>query len=211
MHEWMSRDRIRTFVAVDLDIEVVRRVADATRSLHAAVEEAGMRVGWVSPAHMHVTLKFVGDVAREVTPAMGDRLSKVGARQSAFDLEVKGAGAFPDTTHPRVLWIGLRSDGALERLAANVDAALEEIGFAREKRVFHAHVTIGRVKDETRDATTLLSPYADTSFGNSRVREIVVYESRLKREGAEYVTLARSKLASAMPTKPMHKEPAHAG
>jgi hypothetical protein len=76
-----------------------------------------------------------------------------------------------------------------------VEQALEGIGFAQEKRPFRSHVTLGRVKRGNCDLTEIADLRADQSFGTSTVGEVVLYESRLHRSGAEYIARARVALS----------------
>jgi len=64
-----------------------------------------------------------------------------------------------------------------------------ELGFDKEERAFHPHVTVGRVKESRGSAS---DPWkSDAQLGSSLLNEIVVYESRTRSAGAEYVARAR--------------------
>ncbi|MEK6607254.1 MAG: RNA 2',3'-cyclic phosphodiesterase [Myxococcota bacterium] len=189
--------QMRAFLAVDLAVPTVRRVAEAQGALRAAAASAGWRVGWVSPAQMHVTLKFLGGVRRELATAIEDRLARALAAFSPFEVEAASAGAFPSEGRPHVLWIGLRGDdGRLVRLAGEVDAAMEGLGLVREARAFHPHVTVGRVKEAQGGADSVIAGLGESSFGTSIVREVVLYESHTLPSGAKYTPLARVPLGA---------------
>jgi 2'-5' RNA ligase len=87
--------------------------------------------------------------------------------------------------------------GSLTELAAEVDQALETLGFPPETRPFHAHITLGRVKQGS--SQDLLEGVEEISFKHSEctVHEVVLYRSVLERKGAEYTPLARFPLAAA--------------
>ena len=96
-------DRIRSFIAVDLQEPVLA----AVRALQARLARLNADVRWVRPGGMHVTLKFLG-------PVEAARLERVRASvATALDghptlqLRVHGLGAFPSWRRPRVLWVGL--------------------------------------------------------------------------------------------------------
>lgn len=179
--------RLRSFVAVDLEPAVLEALAVLQREL--AATQADVR--WVRPEGMHVTLKFLGglpaDLLGQIHAAVQDSTSRV----PPIPLRAHGIGAFPSLRRPRVVWVGLDDDGRLAQLAARVEAALEPLGLAREKRAFTPHVTLGRVNSMRRWARLegLLEAHLDDEFGASTVREVVLYRSTLRRDGAVYTRL----------------------
>jgi len=180
---------IRAFIAVNLPVAILQRVVELQKDLRARAQQAGLKVGWVPPTGMHVTLKFLAEIPEESVWAVRDVLRDRLVRRAGFTARVGGAGAFPSRERPRVLWLGV--DGPsdeLVRLAGDVESWLEELGFAREKRAFHPHLTLGRVKAGTAD---VLGGLETVDFGECSVTEVVLYQSVLKRQGAEYSPLAR--------------------
>jgi 2'-5' RNA ligase len=98
---------------------------------------------------------------------------------------------FPDIRRARVLWVGLEGK-TLGSLAMEVETALEPIGFAREKRDFRPHLTIGRWRDLSTQSEKLkqeIERWKDYDFGESWVEEVVFFQSVLKPEGAVYSPL----------------------
>lgn len=181
--------RIRSFVAVNLPVEIINKVMEVQAELRTRAQRAGMRVGWVPATGMHVTLKFLAEIPEETVWAVRDTLTERLAGRSALRLQLCGAGAFPSRSHPRVLWIGIKSNGeALTRLGTDVDQWLEQLGFSKETRPFHPHLTLGRVKESPAD---VLEGLEAIDLGACTVREVVLYRSILRRQGAEYQPLAR--------------------
>jgi 2'-5' RNA ligase len=132
-------------------------------------------------------------------------------------VRARGAGAFPDPQRPRVLWVGLEDPTAgLAGVQRVVEERMTGLGFAREDRAFSPHLTLGRVKDGHADVTALLAAAQDRQFGTTVVREVVLYESRLRSQGAEYVALRRVPLGgraaerAAEGTPPRAPSPPHA-
>jgi RNA 2',3'-cyclic 3'-phosphodiesterase len=194
-------DKKRIFLAVTPAIATTRKIAEATARMRAAAEKKGLRVGWVPPANLHVTLKFLGWAPADVVVAVRDRVREVTSGVGAFELAVRGAGACPTPAAARVLWVGAQdASGTLARLAASVETAMAALGFAPETRTFSAHVTVGRVKEGT-GADEVLAPFRQTDFGTSLIRDVVLYESLTKSSGSEYIELARLPL-SGPPDRP---------
>lgn len=190
-------EEVRAFVAVNLDLRTTRRVADLQARVHQALGAKGAQLRWVPPPNLHVTLKFVGAIDAQLVAAIRDAIRPVAAATRAFRVRTKGLGTFPDAQSPKVLWVGTESEGgALETLAAAIDEALVGIGIPREKRKFHPHLTLARVKDGAGLAlASVLDPLAPADCGDCTVSEVVVYRSETKPGGAEYEALERIPLA----------------
>jgi 2'-5' RNA ligase len=186
----------RLFVAVNLSIASTRRVAEAADRLRRAANDRQIKVAWVPPANLHVTLKFLGWTRPEAVAAVRDRLRDGLAGKKGFEIEAASVGAFPNPASARVIWIGVRDgSGALAALAGDVESWMTGLGFERETRPFSPHVTLGRVRDRAgTDCGELLAPWVPLSFGSSLIREVVLYESVTKSNGSEYVALLRAPL-----------------
>lgn len=188
---------IRAFVAVNFSVPATRRLAEAAGEIRAQVKAAPELVTtWVPTANLHVTIKFLGDIAEEAAPAivlglkraLGEAGPGMAEPINPFEIKATGFGAFPSLAEPRVLWFGVEGGAALAALHARVEAGLEALGFAREARPFHPHVTIGRVARGAWPAgVTLGKP----EIATSRITEVVLYESRPVQKGQEYVALGR--------------------
>jgi 2'-5' RNA ligase len=112
---------------------------------------------------------------------------------AAFEAAVRGLGAFPTPTRPRVIWAGV-SEGAdtMVELAGRVDTALAVLGFPPEARPFSPHVTLGRVRVPRRDPALAeaLAGGEGREFGRVRVGRVALMQSRLSPKGSEYTELA---------------------
>jgi len=183
--------RIRAFLAINLPVATVRRIVDEVESIKPAVASSGLKVAWVPPANVHLTLKFLGAIKPESAEAIRDLLRRELAGRAPFELAARGLGAFPSAAHPRVLWAGVVESAALAALQQDVERCTGSLGFPREARPFHAHLTVGRVSSGAGSIFALLDERRERDFGGGRVSEVVLYESRTLRTGAEYHALAR--------------------
>lgn len=197
MSETGAAKHKRLFLAVNLSIATTRKIAEAIEAMRPEAARRGLRVGWVPPANLHVTLKFLGWSNPEMVDAIADRVRAGLHGRKAFELEARGVGAFPTETSARVLWVGVVDPkGVLATLAADVEAWMERLGYEREKRAYHPHVTIGRVREDHggqggTGAAEVLAPWREVAFGRSLVREVVLYESKMRAKGSEYLAQAR--------------------
>src|SRR5690242_15180016 len=119
---------IRTFVAVELGVPLRRALAQVQTTLRSRLEQSvgpGVRIQWVKPESIHLTLKFLGDISEDRVTDVQAVLARVAGGHNRFTVDVEGLGVFPDVRAPRVVWIGLTAHvDALKRLAADVEAAL---------------------------------------------------------------------------------------
>ena len=146
------------------------------------------RVRWTRPDNFHLTLKFLGDVVpEERLEEISAALRTACARHAPFDAGLTGFGAFPSARRARILWSGVgRGADAVRALAADVDAALEPLGFVREGRPYAPHATLGRVRG--RPASLELPPAVLEECG-FRVERADLVKSTLTAEGPVYETL----------------------
>lgn len=184
----------RSFIAIDLPSSVCQRAHELIGLLKAA----GVGVKWVDRDTLHITLKFLGDISDQDIAWVCQRVKQVCAGCAAFDLHCQGAGAFPDVSLPRTVWLGV-TDGAesLRKLQAELDEQLVEGRFPRETRQFHPHLTLGRVRRGGGDLSKLgrlVQNHSQFDAGPCPVGEVVVYASDLERRGPIYTVLSRSPL-----------------
>lgn len=186
--------RTRTFIAIELDGAVRRRVA----ALQDALADDAPDVKWVEPENLHLTLLFLGEVDDRDLPAVCKACQLAAGGLPEFNVTVEGAGCFPNPRRPRVLWIGVGL-GRDEVVAVHdaLEGPLLDLGcYRREERKFTPHITLGRVKGERAagDLGPALTRHRAWSAGELAVTEIHVMGSRLTPHGPEYTVLGRAKL-----------------
>lgn len=185
---------MRLFVAV-VPPPVVRE--EALRGARSLPWEGNVR--WLPPENVHLTLKFLGEIPETEIPALTPALGAACAEHAAFELALSGAGAFPSKKRARVLWVGVgEGSQALRELAGTVEEALASLGFAREKRPFHPHATVGRARGEE---VRLGESERETGIGSLRFRveAVDLVQSRLSKEEAVYSTVASFPLGTGSP------------
>ena len=178
---------MRLFVAVRLSSEVAERLCRAQEKLRSILGD----VRWTKPESLHLTLKFMGQVDEGKVKAIQAAVEAAVAPLPRFTVSCRGLGVFPAIRRPKVLWAGLEG-GALAALAEAAEAALGPLGFPREAREFKPHLTIGRWREGARGGDALrseLERWRHHDFGASEVNEAILFQSVLKRGGAEYTAL----------------------
>jgi RNA 2',3'-cyclic 3'-phosphodiesterase len=183
---------VRLFVALEIPSAVQENLTALLASLRAITKEPR----WVRPENLHVTLKFLGEVAEGSVKSVRDALRRIHS-DGEVALEFRGLGFFPNSQHPRVFWAGMKGSSNLKTLAAEIDTAMEKQGIPRELREFSPHLTLarferGRLLEALRSA---IAADAQREFGSLRTNEFHLIQSRLKPSGAEYTTLERFQFA----------------
>jgi 2'-5' RNA ligase len=178
---------VRLFVALEIPSTVRENLASLMASLCAITREPR----WVRAGNLHVTLKFLGEVAEDKLAPVQSALKKIRSEQ-AVTLDFRGLGAFPSVKHPRVFWAGVEASANLKTLAADIEDRMEKLGFPREKREFSPHLTLARfarprLPEVLRKA---IAESAQRDFGSLRTSEFHLIQSKLNPSAAEYTTLA---------------------
>lgn len=184
---------MRLFIAIELPDSIKQGIAKVQDELRAA----GAIAGWTRPEGIHLTLKFLGEVPEEKASEVMAALTGAVRGSEKLNLEVAGAGAFPNVKVPRVLWIGVTGD--IEKLAilqAKVGDAMERLGFEREARTFSPHLTLARVKfPRPRDNwQRKIDSIREVKLGAFEAGHVSLMKSELRREGAVYTEVGRAEL-----------------
>ena len=146
---------------------------------------------------IHLTLQFLGNIEEDQIVGIAQVLKQAGREIAPFDLEVRELGVFPQLSNPRVVWIGAEPVDGLMKLQSKIQRGLEPLGFPREKRDFHPHLTLLRLK--SRKNLGPLTEYLRTEgprqqAGVIQAEQIHLYQSILKPQGAVYLKLFTSRL-----------------
>jgi len=185
---------LRAFIAIQLSNELRGHIGELQAELKRRA--SGLDgLGWVRPEGIHLTLRFLGDIAEEQVGALGALLREVAAGITPFALEARGIGAFPTPRAPRVIWLGLHGAPeameSLRRMQAGIEAGVAGLGLPRETRAFTAHLTLARVRDRHSGAALakVLDANRDRPVGSFTAASVGLIKSELRPAGAVYTTL----------------------
>ncbi len=186
--------QLRTFVAVDISAAL----RSAARRVVAKLAATGAQYNWVTEPNFHLTLNFFGDVNEQEIPELCRAVQSRVESHEPFFVTISGIGAFPDTSRPRVIWLGV-TDGWDELTEINADIAdlMAEWGFPKDRNDYRPHLTLGRVRRGGRWNERLLdelSKMHSHDLGGCQVSEVVVYSSHLDRMGPTYTAMSRIRL-----------------
>lgn len=180
----------RIFIAIDISEAARKAAVEHIERLRASFGD--LRVGWERPEKLHLTLKFLGDVGEKKLGELKESLGRIASAGHPFSARLEGCGVFPPSGAGRSLWIGFSDEGELGTLAREIDAACAVLGYPVERRSFKPHLTIARIR-EPHGSGDLAAAHRRTQFPpfEMAVREIVLFESKLRPGGSVYGRVAR--------------------
>jgi len=182
-------EQIRSFIAIELPAELKLELVQLEAQLKSG-EQPGVK--WVDPNGIHLTMKFLGNIAVDrvegITRAMEEAVRGI----SPFQLKVKELGVFPNFKRVQVAWVGLTGEvDKLAQLQKRIESNLTPLGFAPESRPFAPHLTLARLRAQTSpdEKQRFGQLIANTTFEAAHTIEvdaINLMKSQLTREGAIY-------------------------
>ena len=196
-------EQVRSFIAIELPDELKLALSQLQSQLKSGKQYP---VKWTDPYGVHLTLKFLGNIAVAKTGEITKAIETAARGIPPFHLEVKGLGVFPNLRRVQVAWIGVSGDvDRLNQLQQYLESKLTPLGFAPEARRFTPHLTLARLRDrasfEERQSfgQLIASTRFDKIYGFS-VDSVNLMKSQLTREGAIYSKISSVKLKKPLPT-----------
>jgi len=184
---------IRLFIALPLPPSPVEHLAGLIERLR----EQGGAVKWVKPENIHITVRFLGDTDEAQVPQIKAALNEIAPRYDVIDTTIFRLGGFPNLNRPRVIWAGM--DGsveAMQKMARQIEHAMRDLGFEKDKKSFKPHLTLGRVRDP--GGLEALSGFMkDLRFDDipMTLDRLVLFQSTLTPRGPIYDRLHEAPLA----------------
>ncbi|MEX1363743.1 MAG: RNA 2',3'-cyclic phosphodiesterase [Nannocystaceae bacterium] len=168
---------MRLFVGIDLPDPVDDHLALVAGGIPGA--------RWLDREQLHLTLRFIGEVDGGTKRRLEDALDTV--RHPAFQCGLAGVGFFPPSGKPHTLWAGVSDPQPLRELAARVERALVRAGLPPERRKYHPHVTLARLRSSPQPRVLqFLQHHALLQTATFEVDTFLLYSSVLTPGGAKY-------------------------
>ena len=209
---------MRLFIGIDFPKEVKDRIFPLIKNFQKKYPE----IKWEKKENLHLTLKFLGNVKIKLK-TKSEKLkaiwrSQISPRETSQDLKLKkiiremervvlGVERFEIRVgelgyflrNSLIVWLSVVEQGTrLKKLAKNLDGQMGKLGFRKEKRAFHPHVTLGRRRKAVpigkwrRIAEEIAK--AETGTWKVEVKNITLFESKLSRQGAVYKIIHEAKI-----------------
>ena len=195
-------EQIRSFIAIELPDELKLKLGQLKARLQSGEQSP---VKWVDPDSIHLTLKFLGNIASDRIGEITRALEQAARTVPPFRLEVKDLGAFPNLKRVQVVWVGISGQmDKLGQLQQGIESNLAQLGFTPESRPFTPHLTLARLRDrvplEERQRFGQLIGETTFEAGTIKVDAISLMRSQLTREGAIYNRISSASLKKPLST-----------
>ncbi len=188
------REKQRLFIAAEIPDEL----KDSLQEKTASIRDRSRGIRWVKPQGIHLTFQFLGDTPVTKIEKLSKALTEACSECQSFEVHFGPVGCFPNARRARVLWVGLRFEQPeMDKLQERIIRATSKLGFKKENRKFHPHLTLGRVKNPSQ-AMNYVSEFLELKeieTPHFSIDKVVLYRSVLKPAGAEYHVVHSSNLS----------------
>ena len=177
---------IRAFLAIDLDDDLKPKINKIIKEF----KRIDTRIKYVELANLHLTLKFFGQIDTAGLNLLEEKIAKVVSEFEPFNIKITGCGAFPNSNHIKVIWVGIEDDSVIRDLHDKLDKEFAELGFDKDRK-FSTHLTIGRMKSakNKNQVKSTIAEFSDVEIGEMTVNSISLKKSTLKPSGPIYEDL----------------------
>lgn len=171
---------MRCFTAIPVSEATREQVGALIETLQRGVRG---RISWVAQKNLHFTLHFFGEIRSDQADALAAAMEPAVSGLAPFTMAYGDVGAFPNLRRPSVIWLGLRHGAEeIEALKIALDHAIETTGIPFDRKRFHPHLTLGRV----RDARIHFGDTQAEITSNDTASEVILMESTLAPNGSIY-------------------------
>ena len=190
---------MRCFIAIDIDENIRKAFADLEQQMQTRTRGENINksdVKWVRPEHVHITLKFLGEVKDKQISEVCNIVGELAKQSKGFELDMESVGHFGGKS-ARVLWVGTGEGGEeLHLLAEAIDERLSLAGWPKETREFSGHLTLCRIRNTLAGfkLAQMGKEYEGFKLGAVSVDSLSVYQSELTPSGPNYTVLVKYEL-----------------
>ncbi|MBZ0180638.1 MAG: RNA 2',3'-cyclic phosphodiesterase [Melioribacteraceae bacterium] len=174
----------RLFVALDIPNDILDQIIIIRDSIYTDTHPK-----WELKHKLHITLKFLGDVERNLLDEIIYALSSSIKLKKKLPLEFEKFGLFYRGQNPSILWCGLKKSETLYEIVKNIDSEFHKLGFRKDIFRFKPHLTLLRIRGN--ENISMIKKFIDYRMnGLTFIAErISLYKSELKPSGSVYTRL----------------------
>jgi 2'-5' RNA ligase len=183
---------IRSFIALELSPEIYKNLGLLIDKLKKGVQFTSARPSWVNPESIHLTLKFLGNIEESMIDQIAEVMTNAANETHPFSIRIRDLGVFPNPRQPRVLWCGMtKGEDQTVSIQTKIDRGLAALGFEKESRPFHPHLTLARIKTLKGTAALMdvVKSHQNSLVGECRMDRVILFQSQLHPSGAVYTKL----------------------
>jgi len=179
----------RLFSGLSLPDPVKDQIADLRQPI------PGTR--WIDANDLHLTLRFAGDMDNRLADEFAHAVNEI-THIRVFNMRLKGLGTFGNRD-PRLIWAGVEAGPELKSLFRAHEAAARAAGLPPERRAFHPHITIARLRHPRVEALAkFLQRNAGFQTKSFLISHATLFSAKPKTGGGPYVVEQNIPLAGAL-------------
>jgi RNA 2',3'-cyclic 3'-phosphodiesterase len=188
--------RVRAFLGIGpAPAEWAEGLTVWVTQLKRQFEGFGSPIRWTPAENLHLTLRFFGSVSHEDILKIAELARAAVAERKHFVLRTTDLVLFPNARRPRVCAVTMvEESGELARLEGVIRRETGGFGQRPEARVFHPHVTFGRIRLEDPGAHCLIceawAEVAKPELPDWEVKDVTLFMSQMTGAGSIYSPLA---------------------
>ncbi len=180
---------IRLFIALNIPEDIRDRI----NSLRKEAEDKHDKLKWEPKEKLHLTLKFIGEVKKELVGEIAEELEFI-CNYRAINCRLTKFGFFYAHNEPRILWIGLHTDEIIYNLVEELNSRLEKFSIPREKKKFNSHISVLRIRGKTGEQFVESFKKFKIPDVEFTANEITLVKSELLPLGSRYTEIKKYNL-----------------
>ena len=179
---------IRLFIALKIPSYIRKEIVNLTKEFVPGFE----KYKWEHIDKIHLTLKFIGNTREELVNEVIKKISFMNEYKK-FECGLDKFDFFYRNGKPSIFFVKLQMEKRINELVIRLNNELESLNIPREKKEFHSHLTLLRIKGY--EDVEPLKKMTDKVLNNKfTADEIALYQSRLLSQGSRYKELLNYKL-----------------
>jgi len=177
---------IRLFTALLIPDEIKQIIYTACVSVVDNYES----YNWENRDKIHLTLKFIGEVSKDLLNPIINELAFV-ENYKHFNCSISRFGFFFKNGEPKILWVGLNTDERIHKLAEELNRRLAILRIPNERRKFKPHITVLRLKKHPGEK--FINMFEEFRFKeiNFKLNILSLVESKLFSTGANHTEIKK--------------------
>ncbi len=182
---------MRVFVGIELSEEAIGELISVQNQIKPYIDRGSL----TEQRNFHLTLRFIGEINRDLLKLLIDAVSDTAHLFSGFDLDLGELGCFQKKNR-KIIWAGV-GDGInkLNELHDLLNKELKLVGIHPDEQAFHPHITLGR-QIKLLDTVQDLKGRYPINSKRSTINYLTVFESKRVNDELTYVPIKRLELQS---------------
>jgi 2'-5' RNA ligase len=179
---------IRLFIALKIPLHIRKEIVNFTKEFLPGYD----KYKWEQLDKVHLTLKFIGDIKEELVNEVIKKISFMNEYKK-FECGLDKFDFFYRNRKQSIFFLKLQMEERINELVIRLNKELEILNIPLEKKEFHAHLTLLRIKG-CEDIIPLQKMNEIELKTKFTADEIALYQSRLLAHGSTYKELLNYKL-----------------